>query len=595
MYRMLGLLVFITTISIFACLYFPVLDYPYIWDDMLVRQARGYFMLPSPLREAFCVPYLHVNYYRPIPVLTMIYETSVAGGVSEWQSRGHLINYVLFLFLIAIVWRLFYLLLKEQGWLERIVITTAACLIVGLHPAVVVGPAWVSARFDLAMTAFIVLLLYAELTLAKTRPRAFITGILFLLAALSKESAIALVIFLPIFHACKDGYSLKSLKEWPTYIRDNQHDRTYIAIALAGIFYLVIRYSGLGYILIADESIPDRGTFLQALLLTGKTFLIYAKLFFWPFEMIAPAYPQSLPVNHGDFAAWTGLFLLIGTITLGLWLVIKKHKNIGWLLLAWVATLLPVLNLKQVPLPDSIADLRYLCMPIMLTSVLTIALLPKEKKYFGAVYPAMIVMSLVWVIFAGAHFKQSLGVWKNELFFWHWYLKTVPSSPIVHLNYSRALRLAGQYDLSIEHAKISLDLYPEQTEVGSRLNIILSQMALGEYKQARVSIDAYLKIVQSPSTVSMGATLMASALISENKLAEVRPWIDKALMLDPRNIRAYVQKIRWLYLSGDQAAATETTVLALRLLNENHLLLRELLSEDKNIPAERIITSAIGY
>ena len=587
--------IFIALFALLAWLYIPVLDYPYIWDDMLVRQARQYFLLPSPLQEAFGVPFMSLNYYRPLPVLTMIYETRIAGGVVEWQQLGHLINYSLFLALITAVWWLGYFLLPDTKIMLRSIIATLMTVIVALHPANIIGAAWVSARFDLGMTLFAVLLLCCDQGIAGAWRRALCVGVLFLMATLCKESAVSIIIFLPLWHLCRDGFLEGRSLSWWQHIRNHGYDKTYFVVGIACVLYLFIRYQGLGYLLVAEEGMPDRGTLLQAALLVGKTFILYTQLFFLPFNILAPAYPQKIPLATADLAAWLGLLLFMSMVIGGVWLSVVRKSRLGLMMLVWLGLLLPLLNLKQIPLPDSIADLRYLSLPITLIVLLIAAVCSRSLPYVSSRSCKIVfIMCTAWILAATINFNRSLGVWQNDLVFWRWYLETVPDSPVANLNYSAALRKAGFFEESIEQARIALKKYPEQNDVGALLNIILSQIKLGRYKQAEQSVRDYLKIVYSPRPVATGNTLLADVLMSQGKFDEAAPALKLALELDPDNIKIRVQKIRWLFLQGQHQQAIKETSRALSLLDGNHLLLKQLMSEDGQMPAEQIIMLSLN-
>ena len=178
-------------------LFSPSLQFSYVWDDWLLVGPYSYHNVKDGFSLAFNAPLpFSVNYYRPLTIITYFLETRFVESI----MFSHGFN----IFLHCLNGFLLYLLVKKY-WEARISppCNWAASLVATIyiaHPAVMEGVVWVSGRFDLMVTFFLLLSLLSDLYINNKFSRAFFVSIFFLAALLCKEMAITFPVILLIFH-----------------------------------------------------------------------------------------------------------------------------------------------------------------------------------------------------------------------------------------------------------------------------------------------------------------------------------------------------------------------------------------------------------
>lgn len=192
--------------------YHPAVHGAYVWDDKEYFQENSIYRDPAlfwqSLRHAFV---LSQNYFRPLTVLTFLLEMQGHGldpGLSHWINLGfHALN-------VALVGGLGFLSLKGRP--DRGVWALAMGLFYGFHPAMTEGVAFISSRFDLMMTSFLLLALLADGGLkSRAAPRTVTVSFLFLSAALCKEAAVAFIPILPLWHRLTAEQAVKTGTKGP--------------------------------------------------------------------------------------------------------------------------------------------------------------------------------------------------------------------------------------------------------------------------------------------------------------------------------------------------------------------------------------------
>ena len=172
-------------------LYLPALHGGLVWDDPLFLYHPLYRQRVDWGRVLGSPFVLSPNYFRPLAVATL-----VLGGLTPWVQ--HLLNLLLHVLNTGLVTLLAARLRRPRFHLFY---SLAAGLLYAVHPALVEGVAFVSGRFDLLLTTFLLLALLADGALRGRRLlRPLAVGTAVLLAALSKEMAVAFPFILPLWH-----------------------------------------------------------------------------------------------------------------------------------------------------------------------------------------------------------------------------------------------------------------------------------------------------------------------------------------------------------------------------------------------------------
>lgn len=174
-------------------LYLPTLHGGLVWDDPLIL----YHPLYRPPLDWVAVPraplVFSLNYFRPLAVATL----ALLGDAATAQ---HLLNILLHALNTALVGLLALRLYgrTEQSAGDIIV----APLLYAVHPALVEGVAFISGRFDLLLTTFLLLALLADHALRGWGLCCSLAvGGCLLLATLSKEMAAGFLLVLPLWHS----------------------------------------------------------------------------------------------------------------------------------------------------------------------------------------------------------------------------------------------------------------------------------------------------------------------------------------------------------------------------------------------------------
>ena len=193
-------------------LYLPVVKHQFVWDDTIFLRDMPAYRNPDLWLDSLFRPFvLSPNYFRPLAVLTFVGELRLKGLDPAIFHATNLFLHALNTMLVALL-----AMQMTAKWYHdaafgfypaHLIPLSAACLY-GFHPALIEGVAFISSRFDLLMTACLLLALLADgMGRSSENPsrstqvkRALLVGVFFLLAALAKEMAVAFALALPFWH-----------------------------------------------------------------------------------------------------------------------------------------------------------------------------------------------------------------------------------------------------------------------------------------------------------------------------------------------------------------------------------------------------------
>lgn len=532
-------------------LYLPAVHGGLVWDDPLFLQHPLY-RDPAGWVEALSRPFLlSPNYYRPLAVASFLLSGSA-------PVINHLVSIALHALNSALVaglafWRMSRPSTGSRGYF----LALAAGLIYGSHPVLIEGVAFISGRFDLMATAFLLLTLLVE-----THPpdhrwvRSLIAGLTVFLAALSKEMAVAIVLVLPLWHL--------SLRVRPNPVLDqatNERAETrgsswlerlklvlevnwpaYLGVALAVLGYLGLRYFNLGY-LYAPESgrALDPGSILQHLLLVGRSLSQYVLLTLWPFGLLAPIHHSPLPIPLSDLAAWASLALSL-LISYGLLLWIQRDPESGWLAAGAVVALAPVLNLLPLELGGGafVAE-RFLVFPLSLIVVAVVLLVARKGVQF------VFALVGIWMVAALATVQVTVPRWRSDQALWEWALRRAPLSATPYTNLALEAVDQGDSSRALALAERALQLDPRSANAHDQRGLALFH--LGRFKEAEL---AFAQAVALEADHGLYWSNLAGALREQGRLAEAeRLLLEEALRLDPLLGTAHFN-LGLVYLSADR-------------------------------------------
>ena len=557
-------LALIPALAVFM-LFLPGVRYQFVWDDTIFLRDIPAYRDPDLWLDSLFRPFvLSPNYFRPLALLTFVGELRLKGLEPALFHTTNLLLHALNTLLVAL------LALKISAkWVPlrrstfsttRLVSLLAACLY-GFHPALIEGVAFISSRFDLLMTACLLLALLADgLGRSSGNPsrstqvkRALLVGAFFLLAALAKEMAVAFALALPFWHL-----ALEAERSLVRLLKRNRW--VYLAVLLAGGAYIGIRIAALKYLIMTgvDRSLPV-GSLLQHALLFCKSLANYLLLILWPFNSLSPIHFSRLPVSTSDASAWLALILVL-ILIVGLVILIRRLPRAGWLALAGFLALLPVVNLLPLELGGGafIAE-RFLLFPMVFFALAAGNLIewsmPTLKRWFWA--PAAL-----WLVFALATIQLTLPNWRDDLSLWTWAVKRAPRSDTPLTNLSLEYTDLGQYQRGAAYAQQAINLNPENADAWDNFGLALFRM--GEYADAQAAFD---KAVSLEPKNPLYWNNLAGSLREQDKLSEAaKMLIEQALQLDPNLPTAHLN-LGIVYLKADRPdLAAQALQNAIRLL-----------------------------
>lgn len=541
--------------------YLPALRFQFVWDDNIFLRDLPNYRLPDLWLPSLFQPFvLSPNYFRPLALLTFVAELRL-GGLNPliFHATNLLLHAINTTLVVLLAWRL----IASPARLLQRTLALLAGLLYGLHPALIEGVAFISSRFDLLVTLFLLLALLADCSIESRRGRPVLVGMAFLLAALSKEMALAFVAALPFWHlglAAKDRRSTddSSGKHWRGFLYT--HGAVYLSIMVASLVYLGIRYAALKYLLVSQTMASQViGNLLQHFLLFIKTLGEALVLVLWPFSSLTPIHYSALPVPLGDASAWLGL-VWVGLIVTALAALIRRQPRPGWLALGGVLALSPVLNLFPLELGGGafIAE-RFLLFPLAFFALAVVVLVQEvlssttipvqpETRNTQVITRRMIyVLPVLWLVFSLGVIQLSLPNWRDNLSLWLWAARRAPLSATPPTNLSLEYIDLGQYPTALAYARQAIGLDPKNADAWN--NQGLAFLYLGEYSEAQ---SAFEQAVSLQPKNALYWNNLAGALREQGQLAEAEKiLLDNALALNP-NLPYIHLNLGIVYLRADR-------------------------------------------
>lgn len=445
-------------------LYATSLGFEYVWDDFYYIVERGRVENWSAAWHSALSPFLGMSYYfRPLGILSF-----AIGG----PLIAHAINVGLHAINATLVTGLCRRLQPQApAWTAVL-----AGLLYAAHPALIEPVAWISCRFDLLLTCLGLLLLLTQRREPGCRSSLMSAG-LFFLAALSKESAVALYpIFLLFAARPQDGMHQRFL---PALLRSILR-RDSLALVCAGLIYLALRQWALGGLN------PVTGVAFAADqhgLLVLKTLGFYTSMMLLPFTQLSPLHLLTIPIQPHDPHVIAGLVTLLGMGML-LW-----RRPPGWLwLAACLLSLLPVLNLLPLGIDESYAHERLLTLPLAFLcggagTLLAQAYLRSRWRLLSSVLAVMWLLAGTWVS------CTTLPAWRNNSSLWAWAAQRAPESDVAQNNLLAAFNANGQYEQTLQQARwLEMNRKGELTVI-QRLSTSRAWSALNRPQEAMRELD----------------------------------------------------------------------------------------------------------
>lgn len=434
-----------------ALVFLPALQFDVAWDDAVWIRKAGTF------HGDFLdwIIYAFTNntvgsYYRPLTLVTLYYPAEAGPPTFSW----HLTNVCLYVANLAMLGMLLLRIYRQTArdaacGQASILVGVSLAFFVALHPTQVETAAWISCRFELMSNAFLLALLLADHSgLSQNRKRVLIP-LCFLLALLSKETALAFLPMYGLYHILAAGEG----RPLATVIR--HHLPTYLLMGLAALVMIAafMTVSGQANIVSKTFLFPLYDSHASHARLILASLGYYVRLLLYPFIDLSPFYHQTGNTLISDPHLWLGITVIAAGIFAG-W---RWRRSIPLLLIALLA-ILPYLNWLQLSFTGNIVQNRYLYMPLFLLAISSYVFYLQKPVQASLKMPFLFFIA--YMAMATFTTVSILPLWQHGLTLWSWVARENPDSVFAKNNLAHAYMAIGENRLAKEQLVLSASLHP---------------------------------------------------------------------------------------------------------------------------------------
>ncbi|EAZ80221.1 tetratricopeptide repeat protein [Algoriphagus machipongonensis] len=525
-----------------AGLYFHTYDYEYTGDDGIYayfnRVTQKGLSEWTELFKYGSMNFITINpvntsIYRPFTLLTFAVEYQIFGEFNA--SNGHVINVVLYFFLLLIVGKLLVDLCSKKEL--PIFVPLLILALYAVHPLHTEVVASVKSRDTLlaSLFAFSAILIWFKSENRLTLGKQILIGFLFFLSLLSKEETItlmAVVAFIAYFFQNKKV--LDSLKE-------------VIPFFIPVVIYMICR----AFVLDSAATVYDSKINSILYGLSGGErlatnlyiYLQYLKLLVFPHPL-----SWDYSFSHFDVQSFQNPLVWVSLILFGalFYLVYKGFKSrslFSFGILFYLATFSIFANLTQSLTIGSNLGERFLFIPSLAFSFLLVYGLYRLLLNFQVKQQAMVAILVLLPVMLAFSWKtvDRAKVWKDAIALSSSGVKTAPTSWRTHVMYAEELRLKGA-----EIKKTSVD------------------SAKPYYEEAVKQYDRMYQILGKDAPVSQYLAPFAEALLGVGDTARAKVVLNESLKKLPNN---YFSKFKLAAISYEEGEYEKAKSLYLESLN----------------------------
>lgn len=415
----------VAILVVVAWVYLPVIHGRFVWDDWSsFRDLQG----PNWLHYVFRDFNEWTFYFRPLGVALLALQIK---AFDSDPGLMHAVSLLLHLTNTLLVGLLSRRCAKLLGVNEARLPWAGATsmLVYGLHPALIEPVSWIGCQFDLFTTMFTLGGLLATSTIASQRVRAAALTALFFLAACTKEAAAAF----PLLVVAFDWLLLAKLSDagfkatLVALLRRN--GLAYAGMFLAGLTYIALRHATLGQIdYPRATALTTPFAHLQEVC---YIYLAYWKIMIWPMAGMGPIHVIDVAgFQHASLGSLTIDLIALSVIIGGIYLSVRRHSVLGFIVVLATAAMLPALHIIPVAFERSIYHERYAMNAIALACVLLPALKWPSNRIavssaFRLLSPAVLVL---WLACGVIGIRIIQPKWSNDISLWQWALDLNPLS-----------------------------------------------------------------------------------------------------------------------------------------------------------------------
>ncbi|HVG21714.1 MAG TPA: tetratricopeptide repeat protein [Blastocatellia bacterium] len=413
-------------------------------------------------------------YYRPLFTVYLMTGWALFG---DWAPGWHLVNVLMHLLAVTFA----YLIVERVTKNRRLAVIST--LLFALHPLRTESVAWISGVTDLFLALFLLPSFYLYMLYREEGKTKHLAGalFLFLLAAFSKEPAVALPIFIVVYELLiiNRGRRL-SEKIRPALMYGSM-------FLIVSVGYFAMRYHALGFIF--HDTRFTSYPFHQVLMTIPLVICKYIGLLFWPVNL---SIFHATPMVQSPLSIRLLLpLLLVVALAAALWQL--RDSTVARFAILWFAVnLLPVLNLSAFG-EDFLVQERYVYISSIGFSLLIAMVLvriPFEKWFtLGSRRTAQATaVGLVLLLMTGRTWAQNT-VWKDDMTLWMHGAEAAPDQPMSHFVLGHKYVNLQNWERAVEELEQYVALNPKNIIVIN--NLAASHLMLYEYQHVfnRASAD----------------------------------------------------------------------------------------------------------
>lgn len=488
-------------------IYANVLKGQFLLDDEYIIQHNLFIRTWQNLGKIFSSSILQgsdrpSSFYRPLQIISYTLDYAF------WKFNVvgyHLTNVFLH---IATALLIFWFL---NILFHSVFLSFIASLFFVIHPIHTEAVSYISGRADSLATVFIFLALIFYLKLLQNYSLLNLLIMLasYILALLSRESALILPLLVLVYHF--------------VFRRKLEGKFFGLLLSVAGI-YVFFRFTLLRFLL---EVTPSKSALLERLPGFFLGLVEYLKLLVWPFRLHMEYGTKLFPFAHPQ--VFIGLLIFLLLIIAG-FIQRKRWPLFSFAVLWFFVALVPFSNLY--PLNAYMAE-HWLYLPSLGFFLILGAGLDILYKRKSTSNLSFVLAACLAVFFSILTVRQN-GYWNNPLSFYQRTLKFAPDSSISYCNLGRIYEKAGRRQEAIEAFKKAIEVDPVQPNAYSNLAVIYSDMG-----QKQEAIANFEKAVKYSPQDSMLWNNLGAAYSEVGNWEQAITALKKAIELNPHVVGSY--------------------------------------------------------
>ncbi|RUL62288.1 hypothetical protein EKH79_15520 [Dyella dinghuensis] len=564
-YSVAGLL-----LAVVAFTYWPVVHFDFVWDDWQSFHDTSWLRQGGDWRHYIFRDFNDwTTYFRPLVIAFLALQVHAFDSTPEPMHAVSLALHLLNTLLVGgIAWRCSQAICDRVP--QKMGMMLLCMLLYGLHPVLIEPVAWIGCQFDLIATMFMLLGLLLNARIQNDITRAPVVGLIFFLAACSKESAASFPFLVFVFDwaLLPKTEPFDPMSAARSLIR--QHWKTYCGIVVAGLLYLMLRDWALGGVLV-KSSAARAPTFLQRPQEVCAAYLHYWRTLIWPM-------PEMGPLHLIDTHLFTTISVLslvrcamsLSILAIASYFAVRRASSLGAIVLAASFALLPVLHISPVTFDVSLYHERYVMTALsVVCAMLPLVLIQIPMKSKVSRY-VLATVTAFWFLLAIVDIRATLPNWSNDINLWKWALAMYPDSPDANINLMAAyVRYQDYTDLGILEDQQLANPTPCVSCMLTLANIAADQkdprraiLALGNASQSK-------QLTRSRDGLHLYYLAMGKVLILQGQRADAEKPLEIAQSLSPLDVRPRLVLAHDLASEGKSDLARQLGTSAIQDLPED--------------------------